>query len=113
MLFESYVGSPITRPVLAAGFFVGDTPNLGGGAQEFLTGFSSPANLRAPRWCPELASLLEVVALRQLALPEVAAQRKRYLRLERERLLPSVVIPADEPLVGRRQGRSTFTSQIA
>ena len=27
------------------------------------------------------------------------AQRKRYLRLERERLLPSVVIPTDEPLV--------------
>ena len=28
-----------------------------------------------------------------------SAQRKRYLRLKRERLLPSVVIPTDEPLV--------------
>ena len=30
-----------------------------------------------------------------------SAQQKRYLRLERERLLPSVVIPIDEPLVER------------
>ena len=38
-------------------------------------------------------------------LPEAgsmcSAQQKRYLRLERERLLPSVVIPIDEPLVER------------
>ena len=33
--------------------------------------------------------------------PMCSAQRKRYLRLERERLLPSVVIPTDEPLVER------------
>ena len=29
------------------------------------------------------------------------AKRKRYLRLEREQLLTSVVIPTDEPLVER------------
>ena len=46
------------------------------GAQEFLTGFRSPASLRAPRWRPKLASLLEVVALRQLALPEVATHHR-------------------------------------
>ena len=59
----------------------------------------SPASLSTPRWRPKLASLFEVVALRQLALPEIAAQRKRYLRLERERLLATVVIPTDDPLV--------------
>ena len=58
-------------------------------------------SLSTPRWRPKLAPLLEVVALRQLALHEVAPKRKRYLRLERERLLPSVVIPTDEPLVKR------------
>ena len=36
-----------------------------------LAGFRSPASLSTPRWRPKLASLLEVVALRQLALPEV------------------------------------------
>ena len=36
----------------------------------------SPANLSTPRWCPELASLLKVVALRQLALPEVATHHR-------------------------------------
>ncbi|WP_156782992.1 hypothetical protein [Synechococcus sp. CC9605] len=33
--------------------------------------------------------------------PMCSAQRKRYPRLERELLLPSVVIPTDEPLVER------------
>ena len=66
-----------------------------------LARFWSPVSLSTPPWRPELASLLEVVALSQLALPEVATQRKRYLWLERERLLPSVVIPTDAPLVER------------
>ena len=39
-------------------------------------GFRSPANLSTPRWRPKLASLLEVVALRQLALPEVAPHHR-------------------------------------
>ena len=42
-----------------------------------------------------------MVALRQLALSEVTAERGSYLLLERERLLPSVVIPIDETLVER------------
>ena len=41
-----------------------------------LASFRSPASLSTPRWRPELASLLEVVALRQLALPEVAGQQR-------------------------------------
>jgi hypothetical protein len=41
-----------------------------------LASFRSPASLSTPRWRPELASLLEVVALRQLALPEVAGQHR-------------------------------------
>ena len=58
--------------------------------------YRSPANLSTPRWRPELASLLEVVALRQLALPEVSDHRKHYLRLERERLLSSdEITPAE------------------
>ena len=65
-----------------------------------LAGFRSPASLSTPRWRPKLASLLEVVALRQLALPEVAPQRKRYLRLERERLT-SIGNPMDLGAVGR------------
>ena len=41
-----------------------------------LTSFRSPADLITPRWCPQLASLLEVVALRQLAFPEVAPHHR-------------------------------------
>ena len=41
-----------------------------------LAGFRSPASLSTPRWRPKLASLFEVVALRQLALPEVATHHR-------------------------------------
>ena len=35
-----------------------------------------PPDLLLPRWSPELASLLEAVALRQLVLPEVATHNR-------------------------------------
>ena len=92
---------PITRPVLAAGFFVGDTPHLAVGAQKLFNRLQEPSQPQYAMLAPRLACLLEVVALRQLALPEVSDQRKHYLRLEREQLLTSVVIPTDEPLVER------------
>ena len=67
---------PITRPVSATGFFVGDTPHLAVGPSDSLTRFRSPASLSTPRWRPKLASLLEVVTLRQLSLSEVAGQHR-------------------------------------
>lgn len=41
-----------------------------------------PPDLPLPRWSPELASLLEVVALRQLALPEVATNNRVAVLIE-------------------------------
>ena len=40
-----------------------------------LSRLRSPAHLLLPRRCPELALLLQVFALLQLSLPEVAAQQ--------------------------------------
>ncbi|AII50275.1 hypothetical protein KR52_14205 [Synechococcus sp. KORDI-52] len=50
---------------------------------------------------------LRWVALRHLALSVVEAQHKRYLRLERERLLTSVGTATDERLVERSVGEAS------
>ena len=69
---------PITRPVLAAGFFVGDTPHLAVGAQKLFNRLQdrSPASLSSPRWCPVFAFPGQMLTVLEQAPAECAAQQR-------------------------------------
>ena len=64
---------PITRPVLAAGFFVGDTPHLAVGTQQLFNRLQEPSQPRLATFVPKLAPIFQMLTLLKLLMPEVAS----------------------------------------
>ena len=62
-----------------------------------------PPDLLLPRWSPELASLLEAVALRQLVLPEVATHNR----------VAVLIHPVGEVLTGHADAGSLPTLKLS